>query len=253
MYSAYKLKKQSDNIQPWLTPFPIWTSPLFHVQFCCFLTSIQVSQEAGKVVWHTHLLKNFPQFVVIHTVKAFSIVNEAKVDVFSEFSCFIYDPTDVGNLISGSSAFCKSSLNTWKFLVHVLLKPSLENFEHYLASMWNEYNSTVLWTFFNIPFLWDCSENWPLSFCGHCWVFKICWHIECSSFTASSSRTWNSSAKVPSPSLVLFVVMLPKTHLISHSRMSGSRWVITPSWLSGSLIKIFFFFCIVHLCILQIK
>ena len=102
---------------------------------CCFLTSIQVSQEAGKVVWHTHLLKNFPQFVVIHTVKAFSIVNEAEVDVFSEFSCFIYDPVDVGNVISGSSAFCKSSLNTWQFLVHILLKPSLENFEHYLASM----------------------------------------------------------------------------------------------------------------------
>ena len=96
---------------------------------CCFLTCIQISQEAGQVVWYFHLLKNFPQFVVIHTVKGFSIVSEAEVEVFLEFSCFFYDPTDVGNLISGSSAFSKSSLNIWKFSVHVLLKPGLENFE----------------------------------------------------------------------------------------------------------------------------
>ena len=100
----------------------------------CFLT-IQVSLETGKVVWYSRLLKNFPQFVVIHTVKGFSIVNEAEYDVFLGFSCFFYDPTDVGNLISGSSAFSKTSLNIWKFLVHVLLKPSLENFERYFASM----------------------------------------------------------------------------------------------------------------------
>ena len=78
---------------------------------CCFLTCIQVSQKAGKVVWCSHLFKNFPQFVVIYTIKSFSIVNEAEVDVLWEFSCFFYDPTDVGNLISGSSAFSKSSLN----------------------------------------------------------------------------------------------------------------------------------------------
>ena len=87
------------------------------------------------MVWYSHLLKNFPQFVVIHTVKGFSVVNEAEVDVFREFSCFFYDPVGVGNLISGSSAFSKSSLYIWKFLVHVLLKPGLENFEHYFASM----------------------------------------------------------------------------------------------------------------------
>jgi len=81
---------------------------------CCFLTCIQVSQEAGNVVWYSHLFKNFPQFVVIHTIKSFSVVNEAEVDVFLEFSCFVYDPTDVGNLISSSSAFSKSSLNIWK-------------------------------------------------------------------------------------------------------------------------------------------
>ena len=87
------------------------------------------------VVWYSHLLQDFPQFVVIHTVKGFSVVNEAEVDVFLAFSCFFYDPMDVGNLISGSYAFSKSSLNLWKFTVHVLLKPGLENFEHYFASV----------------------------------------------------------------------------------------------------------------------
>ena len=102
---------------------------------CYFFTYIQVSQEVGKVVWYSRLFENFPQFVVIHTVKGFSIVSEAEVDVFLEFSCFFYDPTDVGNLISGSSAFSKTSLNIWKFSVHMLLKPWLEDFEHYFASM----------------------------------------------------------------------------------------------------------------------
>ena len=112
------------------------TSPFFHVWFqLLFLTRIQISQEAGKVVWYSHLLKNFLLFVVIHTVKGFSVVNEAKVYIFLEFSCSFYDPTDVGNLISGSSAFSKSSLNVWEFSVHVLLKPSLENFEYHCASM----------------------------------------------------------------------------------------------------------------------
>ena len=121
---------------------------------CCFLTCIQISQEAGQVVWYTHLLKNFPQFVVIHTVKGFGIVNKAEVDAFLEFSCFFYDPTDVGNLISGSSAFSKSSLNIWRFTVHILLMPSLKNFEHYFDSVWDECNCAVFWTFFGIAFLW---------------------------------------------------------------------------------------------------
>ena len=102
---------------------------------CCFLTCTQISQEAGKVVWYSHLFKNFSQFVVIHTVKGFGIVNKAEVDVFLDLSCFFYDPMDIGNLISASFAFSKSSLNIWKFMVHVLLKPGLENFEHYFASM----------------------------------------------------------------------------------------------------------------------
>ena len=85
------------------------------------------------MVWYSQLFKNVPQFVVIHTVKGFGIVHEAEVDVCLEFPCFFYDPTDVGNLTSGSSAFSKSSLNIWKFPIHVLLKPSLKNFEHYFA------------------------------------------------------------------------------------------------------------------------
>ena len=102
---------------------------------CCFLTCIQISQEAGQVVWYSNLLKNFPQFIVIHSVKGFGIVNKAEIDVFLEISCFFDDPADVGNLISGSSAFSKTSLNIWKFTVHVLWKPDLENFEHYFASV----------------------------------------------------------------------------------------------------------------------
>ena len=87
------------------------------------------------MIWYSHFLKNLPQFVVIHTIKDFGIVSKAEVDVFLEFSCFFNDPVDIGNLISGSSAFSKSSLNIWKFMVHVLLKPGLENFEHYFTSM----------------------------------------------------------------------------------------------------------------------
>ena len=109
---------------------------------CCFLTFIQISQEAGKVAWYSHLFKNFPQFVVIHTVKGFNIVNEDEVDVFLEFSCFFNDSTDIGNLISCSAAFSKFSLNIWKFSVQVLLKPNLENFEHFFASM---LMSPVVW------------------------------------------------------------------------------------------------------------
>ena len=120
-----------------------------HVQFC-FLTCIHVSQEAGQVVWYSHLFQNFPQFIVIHTVKGFGLVNKAEVDVFLELSCFFDDPADAGNLISGSAAFSKTSLNIWNFTVHVLLKPGLENFEHYFTSMWDECNCAVVWAFFGI-------------------------------------------------------------------------------------------------------
>ena len=101
----------------------------------CFLTCIQVSQEAGQVVWYSHLFQNFPQFIVIHTVEGLGIVNKAEIDAFLEFSCFFDDPVDVGNLTGSSFAFSKTSLNIWKFTVHVLLKPGLENFKHYFTSV----------------------------------------------------------------------------------------------------------------------
>ena len=127
----------------------------------------KISQKAGKVVWYSHLFKNFPLFAVIHTVKGFVIVKKV-VDVFLVLSCFSNDPTDFGNLIFGSSAFSKSSLNVWKFSVHILLKPSLENVDHYYASMWDECNYVVVWTFSGIAFLWDWYENWP---------FRVLWPL----------------------------------------------------------------------------
>ena len=149
---------------------------------CCFLTCIQISQETGQVVGLVFpCFKNFSQFVVIYTVKAFGIVNKAKINVFLELSCFFNDPTDVGNLISGSSAFSKSSLNIWNFTVNVLLKPGLENFEHYFTSVWGECNRVLVGAFFGIAFLWDWNENWlfpvlwPLSFPNLLayWVYHV--------------------------------------------------------------------------------
>ena len=126
---------------------------------CCFLICIQISKEAGQVF---PSLEEFFTVVVIHTVKGFGIVNKAEIDVFLELCCFFNDPTDVGNLNSGSSAFSKTSLNIWKFTVHVLLKPGLENFEHYFASAWDECNCVVVWAFF-----WHCLSlglEWKLTF-----------------------------------------------------------------------------------------
>ena len=150
-------------------------------------------------------------------------------------SCFFDNPAD-GNLISGSSAFLKSSLNNWNFTVHVLLKPGLENFEHYFTSMWDECNCAVVWAFFGIAFLlglqWKLTFSSPVATAEFSKFAGIL--LAYVTFTASSFRVWNSSTGIPSRPLALFIVMLPKDHLISHSRMSGSRWVITPSWLSGS-------------------
>ena len=128
---------------------------------CCFLTCTQISQEADQVVWYSHLLKNFPQFIVIHTAKGFGIVNKAEIDVFLELSCFFHDAVDVGHLISGFSAFSKTSLSNWNFMIHILLKPGLENFELYFASMRDDCNCAVVWT------LWHCLSwglEWKLTF-----------------------------------------------------------------------------------------
>jgi len=122
---------------------------------------MQFSQETGGVVWSSHLFKNFPQLIVIHPIKGYSVVSEAEMHVFLEFLYFLLDPMIVDNLISGYSASLKPSLYTWNFMVYILLKPRFKDFEHNLTSMWNECNCMVVWTFFGIALLWDWNKNWP--------------------------------------------------------------------------------------------
>ena len=217
MYSAYKLNRQGDNIQPWCIPFPIWNQsvvpcPVLTVTSWPAYRSRPACQDAGQVVRYSYLLKNFPQFIVIHTVKGFGIVSKAEVDVFLELSCFFDDPTDIGNFVSSSCAFSKSSLNIWKFSVHILLKPCLENFECYFASMWDEYNCVLVWTVFGIAFGIGMETDLFQSY-SHCWVFQICWHNEYTTFTESYFSIWNNSTWIPSPPLALFIMMLLKAHL----------------------------------------
>ena len=196
MYSAYKLKKEGDSIQPWCTHFPIWNQSVVP---CPILTV--ASWPAYRFLRRQVKWSGIPisfrilQFVVIHTVKGFGII-KAEVDVFLELFWVFDDPTDVGNLMSGSSAFSKSSLNIWKFTVHVLLMPQLENFHHCFATatMWNECNCAVAWTVFGIFFLWDWNENWPFPALWLLLSFQTCWDIECSTFIASSSRIWNRAS-----------------------------------------------------------
>ena len=157
------MNKQGDNIQPWRSTFAIWKQSIVP---CPVLTvaswpAYRFLKRQVRWSYQTHLYKNFRQCVVIHTVKGFGIVNKAEIDVFLELSCFFHDPADVGNLISGSSAFSLTSLNIWKFTVHVLLKPGSENFQHYFTSVWDECNCAVVSTFFGIAFLRDWNENWP--------------------------------------------------------------------------------------------
>ena len=155
-HDACKLIKQGDSIQPWRTPFWI----LNHSVVSCPVLTVAffpAYRFLRRWVRWSHIPISFRifQFIVIHTV------NEAEVDVFLELPCLFYDPVHAGNLISGSSAFSKSSLCIWKFSVHILLKPSLKDFEHYLTGKWNECNHMVVWTFFGIALLWDWNENWP--------------------------------------------------------------------------------------------
>ena len=169
------------TIQAWRTPFTIWNQSVA----LCLVLSI-VSWPAYRLLRRQVRWSGIPiylrifQFVVIHIVKGFSIVSEAEVDAFLEFSWFFYDPMDIGNLISGSSAFSKSSFNSWEFLVHILLKPNLENFEHYLASLWNECNCALVWTFFGIALLWDWNEKWS---------FLVLWPLLSSKFAGILSAT----------------------------------------------------------------
>ena len=155
MYSACKLKKHSDNIQPWRTPFPIWNQSIVPC-LILFLLDMQIDFSGGRSggLLFSALSEYSTVYCDPHSQRL-CIDNKAEVDVFLEPSCFLDDPTDVGNLIFGSSAFWKSSLNIWKLSVNILLKPPLENFEHYFINMWDECNCAVVWTFFGIAFLWD--------------------------------------------------------------------------------------------------
>ena len=179
---------------------------------------------------------------MIHAVKGFGMVNKAEIDVFWNSLAFlmIQQMLAIWSLIplpflkpawtSGSSRFTYCWSLAWRILSITLLACEMG-----AIVWWFEYSLAL--PFFEIGMKTDLFQS-----CGHCWVFQICLHIECSTFTASSFRIWNSSTGIPSPPLALFVVMLPKAHLTSHSRMPGSRWVITPSWLSGSWSSFFFFF-----------
>ena len=171
--------------------------------------------------------------------KGFGVVNKAEIDVFLELSCCFNDPKDVGNLISGSSAFSKSSLNIWKFTVHVLLKTGLENFEHYFANLWDACNCAVVWAILGIAFLWDWNENWPFPVLWPLLSFPNLLAYWVQLFYSIIFQDLNSSTGIPSPPLALFLVIPLKAHLTSHSRMSGSRWfdhTITVIW----VMKIFF-------------
>ena len=154
MHSTYKLNKQGDNIQPWHTPFPIWNQSVIPCPVLTVASWPAYRFLKRQVRWSGIPISfNIFQFIVLHTVKGFGIVNKAEIDVFLELSCFFNDPADVGNLISGSSAFSKTILNIWKFTVHILLNPGLENFEHYFTSMWDEYFlnflNLCLWFYFH--------------------------------------------------------------------------------------------------------
>jgi len=206
--------------------FLFGTSLLFHVQFKLLLHDMHAGfsrDRSGGLA-----IPSFSEFSRVYCdpqSQRFGIVNKSEIDVFLGVSCLFDDPVDVGNLISVSSAFSRSSLSIWKFMVHVLLKPGLENFEPYFTSVWDECSCAVVWAFFGITFLGIGMKTDLFHSRGHCWVFQIFWHIECSTFTASSFRIWNNSTGIPSPALTLFIIMLPEAHLTTHFRMSGSRWV----------------------------
>ena len=166
MYSAYKLNKQGDDIQPWCTPFPIWNQSVVP----CPVLTVASSQEVGQGVWYSYLFQNSPQFIVIHTVKGFGIVNKAEIDVFLELSCFFDDPSDVGNLISGSSAFSKTSLYIWKFTAN----------SHFAKAWLGEFCALL---YQHVRWVQLCGS---LSILWHCLSLELEWKLTFSSPVATA-------------------------------------------------------------------
>ena len=193
-------------MQSWCTTFPIWSHSIVPcpVQTVTSWPACRFLRRQARCSGRQSALAPslyFPQFVMIHTVKIFGVATKAEIGVFLELTCFFDDPTHVDNLLSGSSATSKSSLYIWKFSVHELLKPVLENFEHYFANMWDEFNCMVIEHSLALLSLGlECKL--PFQPCALCWVFQICSYIEGS--TSRHFRIWNSSTGIPSPPLVLF-------------------------------------------------
>ena len=195
-----------------------WSMSSFN---CCFLTCIEISLEAGQVVWYAHLFQNFPQFIVIHIVKGFGIVNKAEVDVFSGTLLLFSWSSRCWQFDLWFLCLFQNQLEHLKYMVHILLKPGLENFEHYFTSVWVECNCAVVWAFFGIAFLWDWNKNWPFPVLWPLLSFPNLLAYWVQHFHSIIFRIWNSSTGIPSLPLALFVVMLPKAHLTLDSRMSG--------------------------------
>ena len=200
MYSAYKLNKQGDNIQPWCIPFPICNQSVVVVP-CLVLTVASWSAYRfcrRQVRWSgiPISLRMLHNFFVIYTVKGFNVVNEAEVAAFLDFPCFFLWFNGCCQFDLWLLCFSKSSLLIWNFSVHVLLKPGLENFEHYFSSMWNKCNCVAVWTFFGTTFLLIGMKIDLFQSCGHCWVFQTRWHVDFRTLTALSFRMWINSAGI---------------------------------------------------------
>ena len=208
MYSAYNLNKQNVLVLPILNQ-SIVPCPLLIASWPTYRFLRRQVRWSG----YRHLFKNFPVCCNPHSQRL-SCSRCSRGRYFSRTPFFLYDTTNVGNLISVSFASLKPSWYMWKFLVYIMLKPSFKDFEHNLVSMWNEHNCMVVWSFVGIAILWDWNENWPFPVfsCCPCWVLQIYWHIKCSTLTASSFRIWNSLHAISSSPLSLFIAMLPKAN-----------------------------------------
>jgi len=214
----------------------VWLLPVLHTDFS--------RVRSGGLVFPS--LPEFSRVCCGPHNQDFGIVNKAEVDVFLEISCFFQWCNRCWQFDLWFLCLLLIQLQPWNFIFHVLLKPDLENFEHYFTSMWDECNCVTVWVFFGIAFLWDWNENWPFPVVWPLLSFPNFLAYWVQHFHSIIFQDLNSSTEIPSPPLVLFIVILPKGHLTSHSRMPGSRWVITASWLSGREDS----FCIVLLCIL---